>query len=156
MRELAHRHAGEHRERGARADTGDADELAEGTALFAGGEAVEVVRVLAHDEMREEAHRLAVGRQRVERAHRYVELVGDAADIDQHLRRMLRREPPGEAADQTSLPLRMRSPRVARRPSCAPCAWQMAQASASAASGEGSPGSASSRRTMCCTCCFAA
>src|SRR5207237_10102698 len=141
---------------GARADPGDADELAEGAALFAGGEAVEVVRVLAHHEMREEAHGLAVRRQRVERAHRHAELVGDAADIDEHLRRLLRREASGKPADQTSLPLRMRRPRVARRPSCAPCAWQIAQASASAASAEGSPGRSRSRRTMCCTCSFAA
>src|SRR3954470_22509641 len=105
LRELADRHAGEHREGGARADAGNADQLAEGAALFAGGEAIEIVRVLAHHEMREEAYRLAVGRQRVEGAHRHVDLVGDAADIDQHLRRVLRREPPGKAADQTSLPL---------------------------------------------------
>src|SRR5882672_1577570 len=156
IRELAHRHAGEHRERGARADAGNADQLPKDAALLSRGEAVEVVRVLTHDEVREEAYRLAIGGQRVERAHRHVELVGFAADIDEHLRRMLRREPPGESADQMSLPLRMRSPRVARRPNCAPCAWQIAQASASAASGEGSPGSASSRRTMCCTCSFAA
>src|SRR5581483_4288035 len=156
LRELVDRHAGEHRERGTRTDARDANQLAKSAALLAGGEAIEVVRVLAHHEVREQADGLAICRQRVEGAHRHVDFVGDAADIDQHLRRVLRREPPGEAADQTSLPLRMRSPRMARRPSCAPCAWQMAQASASAASGVGSPGSASSRRTMCCTCSFAA
>src|SRR6185503_5198685 len=55
--------------------------------------------VRAHHEVREEGQRLADARQGVERAHRHVELVGDAADIDQHLRRMLGGELPREPAD---------------------------------------------------------
>src|SRR5439155_1637942 len=95
-------------------------------------------------------------RQLVEGAHRHVELVGDAADVHQHLRRVLRGEPPSESADQTSLPLSTRKPFVESAPSLEPWAWQIAQASASAASGAGSPGRACRRRTMCCTCRFPA
>src|SRR6267143_651408 len=143
-------------EAGSRADAGDADQLAERRALLERREAVQRVRVLAHHEMREQAHGLASRRQLVEGTHRHVELVGDAADVHQHLRRMLRGEPPGEPADQMSLPLRTRKPFVESAPSLAPWAWQIAQASASAASGAGSPGRASRRRTMCCTCSFLA
>src|SRR5947207_121595 len=150
------RQPGQHRERGARTDARDADQLAERRALLGRREAVQRVRVLAHHEMREQAHGLAGRRQLVEGAHRHVELVGDAADVHQHLRRVLRREPPGQPADQTSLPLRTRKPFVESAPSLPPWAWQIAQASASAASGAGSPGRASRRRTMCCTCRFLA
>src|SRR5229473_4468186 len=154
--QVGDRQPGQYRERGARTDAGDADQLAERRALLERREAVQRVRILAHDEVREQAQRLAGCRQLVERAHRHIELVGDAADIDQHLRRVLRGEPPGEPADQTSLPFRTRKPFVESAPSLLPWAWQIAQASASAASGAGSPGSASRRRTMCCTCLFLA
>ena len=66
-------------ERGARADAGDLQQLAERVALGLGREAVELVRVLAHDEMGVERD-LGAGRgQLVERAHRHVDLVADAA-----------------------------------------------------------------------------
>src|SRR5256885_1127947 len=144
------------RSRGARADARDADQLAERRALLKRREAVRRVRVLGHHEMREQAHGLAGCRQLLEGAHGHVELVGDSADVHQPWRRVLRGEPPGEPADQTSLPLRTRKPFVESAPSLEPWAWQIAQASASAASGAGSPGRASRRRTMCCTCCFLA
>src|SRR5207244_2402391 len=106
------------------------------------------MRVLAHHEVRVKRHRFAVRRQRVEGAHRHVELVGDAGHIDQHLRRMLGSELAREAADQRIRPFLYFKPWL--------CAWQMAQASASAASAEGAPGSASRRRTMYWTCSLAA
>src|SRR5690606_11217583 len=98
--------------------------------------------------------RLAGGRQAVEGAHRHVELVGDTAHVDEHLRRMLADEPAGDAPDHTRRPRFMRRPAAEMAPSCAPWAWQIAQASASAASEAGSPGRARRRRTMCCTCSF--
>ena len=51
LREIGDRKPGEHGERGARADAGDADQLAERGALLERGEAVEDVRVLAHHEV---------------------------------------------------------------------------------------------------------
>src|SRR5688572_14633559 len=152
--EVAHRKAREHRERGARADTGDADQLAERRALLQRGEAIQRVRVLAHHEVRKKADRLAARRQAVERAHRHVDLVGHAADVDQHLRRLLGDQAAGKPADQTRRPLFIFNPWWT--PRRWPCAWQIAHASASAASGAGSPGSASRRFTMCCTCSLAA
>ena len=59
LRELGHRQPGEHRQRGARADAGDLQQLAEGAALGLAAEAVEQVRVLADDEVREQHHALA-------------------------------------------------------------------------------------------------
>ena len=49
-------HPAEHRERCASADAGDPEQLPERVALRFGGETVELVRVLAHDEMGEERH----------------------------------------------------------------------------------------------------
>ena len=104
-------------------------------ALAFGEEAVELVRVLAHDEMREQRHVRPGRRQLVERAHRHVELVAHAMHVDHDLRRLLRDELAGEPPDHTSLPWCTRKPAVATRPRpCPPCAWQIAQASASAAS----------------------
>ena len=93
-------------------------------------------------------------RQAVERAHRHVEL-----------RSRRRRHRPAPAADACRRACRSAGRSSSRRrftevlrysAQPAPCAWQMAQASASAASAAGSPGSASRRFTMCCTCSFAA
>src|SRR5712671_728946 len=106
--------------------------------------------------MGKERHRLAGGWQRIEGAHRHIHVVGDAAHIHQHLRRLLGGELARDAADQTSLPRFILKPFVERLPSFPPCAWQIAQASASAASAAGSPGSASRRFTMCWTCSFLA
>src|SRR3990170_4144499 len=154
VREVRDRHAGQHRKRGARPDAGDADQLAEHAALFERGEAVERMRVFPHHQVGVEADGLAARRQAVEGAHRHVELVGHAADVDQHLRRLLARQLPRQSTDQTRRPFFMRKPEwIPRR---CPCAWQMAQASASAASGAGSPGSRSRRFTMCWTCSLAA
>ena len=68
----------------------------------------------------------------------------------------------GERARRASS-RRTRPPRIAvaraaqrRRRRAPPCAWQIAQASASAASGDGAPGKRSSRRTISCTCGFGA
>src|SRR5258706_2037935 len=156
LREVADRHAGKHRERSARRDARYTDQLAEHRALFCAREAIKEMRILAHDEVREEGYRCAGGWQRIKGAHRHIELIAHAADLHQDLRRVLGGQLAGQMPDQTSLPFRIRNPRSGRSPSLAPCAWQMAQASASAASSEGSPGSSSRRRTMCCTCSLAA
>src|SRR5690606_11645406 len=56
-----------------------------------------------------------------------------------------------------SRPPRTRRPAVAIFPRpCPPCAWAMAQARASAASAEGSPGRDNKRTIMACTCSLAA
>ena len=99
LRELGDRQAREHRERGARADAGDLQQLPERAPLVVGAEAEEQVRVLAHDEVREQRHALAGRRQVVERAHRHVDLVGDALHVEQELRRILLEQGAGEAAD---------------------------------------------------------
>src|SRR6185436_11088587 len=110
------------------------------------------MRVLAHHEMRMQRHGLAGGGKVVERAHRHVDLVADAGHIEQHLRGIFGYEGARKTTDHLDRPRRY--PFTEKSPSLPPCAWQIAQASASAASGLGSPGSASSLRTMCCTCSF--
>jgi hypothetical protein len=47
-----------------------------------GGKAEQQVRVLTHDIVRHQLHALARGGQRVEGAHRHVNLVADAADVN--------------------------------------------------------------------------
>src|SRR2546421_5444176 len=113
------------------------------------------MRILAHDEVREQGDRLAGRGQVVESAHRHLDFVADSARFHQDLRRVFLEKDAGEPPDHTSLPLFTRNPRVgiAPRP-CPPCAWQMAQASASAASAGGAPASPSSRFTISCTCPF--
>ncbi|MCY1364587.1 hypothetical protein D9M69_513970 [compost metagenome] len=86
LRQLAHAHAREQAQRGARAHAGDLDELAEGRPLLGGAEAVENLRVFAHDEVREQRHLRADVGQVVERAHRHVDLVADAVAVHHHLR----------------------------------------------------------------------
>ena len=57
------------------------------------------MRVLANDEMGEKRDALAGGRQVVERAHRHVDFVSDALNVEQKLRRILLEQYAGEAAD---------------------------------------------------------
>jgi hypothetical protein len=57
------------------------------------------VRVLAHDEMREQRDAFAVLRQVVEGAHRDVDFVRDALHVEQQLRRILFEQDAGEASD---------------------------------------------------------
>jgi len=71
---------------------GDLHQLAEGGTLLGGEKPEQHLRVLAHHEMGQQRHALAERRQVVERAHRHVDLVADAADVDQQLRRVLRRQ----------------------------------------------------------------
>jgi hypothetical protein len=105
--------ARQHRQRGARADAGDPDQLAERAALGLGEEAVEQLRVLAHHQVREQRDPLAERRQVVERAHRDVDLVAHALHVEQHLRRRLREQHARQSTDHevTSLPRRVRTPR---------------------------------------------
>jgi len=82
MREIGDRHPGEHRERGARADAGNPDQLAERRAFFERREAVEHLRVLAHAVAAQEAGRLVkvpgIGKKTAERL--LLELKGRLAE----------------------------------------------------------------------------
>ena len=123
-------------------------------ALRLGGEAVQQMRILAHQQMGVQRDLRAGRGQLVEGAHRHVDLVADALHVDQHLRRMLLEN--GARTGGRSHEPPVAHPNTRRwqalpRP-CPPCAWQIAHASASAASALGSPGSCSSRRTISCTC----
>src|SRR4051812_15595293 len=101
-------HAGEYRKRSARADTRNFEQLSEQRALAFGRETVELMSVLPHDQMREQRDVSAGGRQLVKRAHGHIELITDALHVDENLRRMFGQKPARNAADHTSLPLRMR------------------------------------------------
>src|SRR5688572_20060341 len=160
--EVVHREAGEHRESHLGSYPADLQELAEGGALCRREEAEEQVGIFAHHEMREQRDLFARPRQRIEGAHRHVDLVAHAVAGDDDLREALlqqdaldapdHRRPSRLAAGSMRMrPERTRRPRagIAPRP---PCAWQIAQARASAASGPGRPGSCSRRRTISCTC----
>src|SRR5204863_6867711 len=68
-------------------------------ALVVGEEAVQDLRVLAHDEVREQRDTLADGGQVVEAAHRYVDFVADTVDVDEQLGRGFFGEGAGEASD---------------------------------------------------------
>ncbi len=137
--QLARRAAREHRERDLRADGLHADQQQEQVALGLGGEAVELQRVVAHDQVRVQRRRVADRRRVAQRLGRDRQPVADAA---------ARRRPRGRSAAPP--PRRYRSAitrarsTAATQPS-APLAWQIATASASAAwSGAGRSVSASS------------
>ena len=134
-------------------------------------EAEEKMRILAHDEMREQRDLVAHIGQVVERAHRHVDLVGDALDVEQNLRRILFDERAGEASyhgrgsmrtgalshaliQQAAAAHAVATPGACRAKPSPPCAWQIAHASASAASLAGAAVSASRRFTISCTCCL--
>ena len=99
LRQVTDRQTGEHRQRHARADPGDLDQLAEGVAFGFAGETVKELTVLAHDEMRQQRHLLAVARQVVEGAHRHVDFVADAMYVDEHLGRVLFEQDSGQSSD---------------------------------------------------------
>ena len=99
LRELAHRESRQHRERDLRADAVHLEKLAERAALTLGAEAEQQMRVLAHDEMREQRHALAVLRKVVERAHRHVHFIRDALHVEQELRGILFEQRAREAAN---------------------------------------------------------
>src|SRR6185503_9904170 len=154
--ELGHGEPGQHGKRGARAHAGNADQFAKRAAFFQRRKAVKNMRVLAHQQVGVQRHAVAGRGQVEEGAHRHVDLVAHAADFEQHLGRILGNELAGKTTDQTKRPFFTLKFFVSTLPNRPPCAWQIAQASASAASGLGSPGSASSLFTMCCTCSFLA
>src|SRR5258706_207158 len=156
LRELPHGKPRQYRQRGARAHARDADEPAEGAALLERGKAIQDVGVLAHEQVRVQGYGIAGRGQAEKSAHRHVYFVAHAAGLHQHLGRILGQQLAGKTTDQTRRPFFILKFFVSTLPSRPPCAWQIAQASASAASGLGSPGSASSLFTMCCTCSFLA
>src|SRR5260221_13888536 len=155
--ELRDAQSGKHRERDSGSDAAYFQQLPEGAAFGIRAEAVEQMGIFAHDEVGEQGDALAGRRQVVEGAHRHLDLVADSGRLDQDLRRVFLEEHAGEPPDHTSLPRFTRNPRVgiAPRP-WPPCAWQIAQARASAASAEGAPASPSRRFTISCTCSFLA
>src|SRR5438270_5468551 len=108
LRELGDRQAGQHRERDARADAADLDQLPECAPLVFRSESEEKVRVLAHHKVREQDDVIADIRQVVERAHRHVDFVRNAFDVEQNLRRILLDQRPGKPAYHRILPRRTR------------------------------------------------
>ena len=74
-------------------------QTAEQAPLLLGGEAIQHVRVLAHHQVREQAHLLADGGQMEEGRHRRFELIADPADIDGQLRRGFGGDPATERAN---------------------------------------------------------
>jgi hypothetical protein len=82
-------HAAEDGQRRARPHAGYLDEFTKRRALARRGKAIQQLRILAHDELREQAHRLAHRRQVVERAHGHLHLVAHAVAVHQHLGRVL-------------------------------------------------------------------
>src|SRR6185503_5298002 len=99
LRELGDRQPRQQRQRDLRPDAVDLQQLAECAPLAVAAESVEQVRVLAHDEMREQRHALAVLREVVERAHRHVHLVGHPLHVEQQLRWILFEQRARETAD---------------------------------------------------------
>src|SRR6185369_10876393 len=88
-RKLVDRHSGKDRERRARTDSGDLDQETKRRPLLVGEEAEQDLGVLADDEVRQQRDALAGGGQVVEARHRNVDLVADAADVDEDLWRRL-------------------------------------------------------------------
>src|SRR5687768_16376435 len=76
-RKVVDRETREHRERHLGAHAADLEELAERAAFGGREDAVQKVRILAHDQVREQRHLLPRTRQRIERAHGNVDLVAD-------------------------------------------------------------------------------
>src|SRR5262249_52789256 len=145
-----------------RPDARHLQQAAKQAAFLFGAEAEEKLRVLAHDEVREEPHVLADGRQMKERRHRRFELIAHPAHLHGELRRGLRSDAAANRTDhrvrtgalvrtETTVaagPVRACTRRV--------CAWQTATASASDASAEMRPCTLSTARIMCATCVFSA
>ena len=138
--QLARRAAGEHGERHLRADALDADQQQEQVALLLGGEAVELQRVVAHDQVGVQRGRLARRAGTLaQRLGRDREPVADAAAGDDDV---VGRGGPRPRRETSAI-----TPRALASAACsgAPLAWQIATASASAAwSGCGSSASESS------------
>src|SRR5262249_37273953 len=80
------------RESDLRPDTGDLDQAAKQPALLVRAEGVKNVRILAHDQMREQAYLLAHLRQVKKRGHRSFQLISDSSDLHCELRRWLGRK----------------------------------------------------------------
>jgi hypothetical protein len=67
-------------------------------ALGRRGKAVQQLRILAHDELREQAHAFAHGGQVVEGAHGHLHLVTHAVAVQQHLGGILLQQGAGQFA----------------------------------------------------------
>ena len=98
-RQLRDRQARQHRERDLRADAVHLDELAKRAAFVFAAEAVQQVRVFPHDEVSEKRDALTRRGQVIERAHRHVDFVCDALNVEQELRRILFEQNAGKTAD---------------------------------------------------------
>src|ERR1022692_1034146 len=106
--ELGDGKARQDRECDARADAADLDQLSERATLVFRSETEEQVRVLAHDQMREQGDAVAHVGQVVERAHRHVDFVRDTLHIEQNLRRVLLDQRTGKTSDHRIRPRRTR------------------------------------------------
>ena len=69
-----------------------------------GGETIQQVRVLADYQVGVKPHFRAHGRQRIERGHRRLELVADAADVDDQRRGVLLHQLAAQEADHRAPP----------------------------------------------------
>ncbi|MNV79827.1 hypothetical protein D3C71_1733960 [compost metagenome] len=85
-------------QRRARAHAGDLDQLAEGFTLAGGAKPVQQLRILAHDEMREQGHLRAGHGQVVEGAHGYLHLVAHAMAVHQYGGRVFLQQGAGQFA----------------------------------------------------------
>ncbi len=117
--------AGKEREPDFRPDAGHLQQAAKQATFVFGRESVEQLRVFANDEVGQQLHFFADGRQMQERGHRRFELVAHATDFHSDLRRQLRSDATAERADH-----RIALSNCTRRE----CAWHRAMASASDAS----------------------
>ena len=97
---------GQQREADLRPDAGHAQQVPEQATLVLGGESVQQVRVLAHDEVRRELDLAADLRQPVEGRHGRLELVADAVDVDDERRRRLADQPAAQVTDHRPFPAR--------------------------------------------------
>ena len=89
-------HAAQNAQRHARANARNFDQLAKRRPLGRAGKAVEQLRILAHDELRQQADTLANGRQVVKSAHWHLHFVADTSAVHQHLGRVLLQQGAGQ------------------------------------------------------------
>lgn len=87
LRQLGHAHARQQAQRHARTDAADLDQLPKGLTFSGSRKAIQQLRVLADDKMRQQRDFLAQVRQAVEGAHRHIDLVAHATAVDQDLGR---------------------------------------------------------------------
>ena len=89
MGQLSDRHAAQDSQCQLRPDATDFEQLPESSALVVGGEAIQLMRILAHDQLGVQRDFFADGGKIVEGAHRHVDFITDARPVHQHQRGVL-------------------------------------------------------------------